>query len=75
MTLPDAVEPDDRVEAGRREAEGEATLPDALPVPESAPDGRRNELDRCRFESAVDKICNEEERWLREIDVLISWSM
>ncbi len=56
MTLPDAVVPDDRVEAGRTEAEGEATLPDALPVPESAPDGRRNELDRCRFESAVDNI-------------------
>ena len=48
MMLPDDVDPDDRVvdEEGRTEAEGDATLPDVLPVPESFADVRRNELDR-----------------------------
>ena len=48
MTFPDAVEPEDLVvDAGRTEAEGEATLPEAaLPVPESTPEGRRREFDR-----------------------------
>jgi len=47
--LPEAVEPDDRAvdeEVGKPEDEGDATLPDVLPVPESLADARRSELDR-----------------------------
>ena len=43
---PEAVEPEDLVDDGSAEAEGDATVPEPLPVPESLPEGRRRELDR-----------------------------
>jgi len=53
--LPEAVDPDDRAvdeEVGRPAEEGDATLPEVLPVPESLAEARRNELERWRFDSA-----------------------
>ena len=55
MMLPEAVDPDDRAvdeEVGRPAEEGDATLPEVLPVPESLAEARRNELERWRFDSA-----------------------